>query len=197
MCGDRGEWLPWLHPRLAGGACCGTARSRRGEIAGALDGIRVIDFGHYLAGSPAGLLLADQGAEVIRVDRRVGRAGDIPPMLSFAHSFATWQDLNLGKDKMFNFDGAFNGIPVSSNSSSATVWSFGFSTAGQRRFRDPATAQGALDIQDYVDRSTALVCHFGAEFGSPRRVNVIRKKLLVRRVGATLDDDIVLTGTGR
>jgi crotonobetainyl-CoA:carnitine CoA-transferase CaiB-like acyl-CoA transferase len=37
-------------------------------MAGALDGIRVIDFGQYLAGPLAALLLADQDAEVIRVD---------------------------------------------------------------------------------------------------------------------------------
>ena len=34
-----------------------------------LTGIRVIDFGHYIAGPLAGMLLADQGAEVIKVDR--------------------------------------------------------------------------------------------------------------------------------
>ena len=37
-------------------------------MSGALDGIRVIDFGQYLAGPLAALLLADQDAEVIRVD---------------------------------------------------------------------------------------------------------------------------------
>ena len=37
-------------------------------MTGALDGIRVIDFGQYLAGPLAALLLADQDAEVIRVD---------------------------------------------------------------------------------------------------------------------------------
>ena len=37
-------------------------------MSGPLDGIRVIDFGQYLAGPLAALLLADQGAEVIRVD---------------------------------------------------------------------------------------------------------------------------------
>ena len=36
------------------------------ERAGALRGIRVIDFGHYIAGPLAGMLLADQGAEVIK-----------------------------------------------------------------------------------------------------------------------------------
>ena len=34
-----------------------------------LAGIRVIDFGHYIAGPLTGMLLADQGAEVIKVDR--------------------------------------------------------------------------------------------------------------------------------
>lgn len=34
----------------------------------ALDGIRVIDFGQYIAGPLLGMLLADQGADVIRVD---------------------------------------------------------------------------------------------------------------------------------
>ena len=57
---------------------------------------------------------------------------------TFANNFATRQDLNLGVDKVFNFDGAFNRIPASSSSSSATVWSLGFSIGGQRRFRDPA-----------------------------------------------------------
>lgn len=35
---------------------------------GTLDGIRVIDFGHYIAGPLAAVMLADQGAEVIHVD---------------------------------------------------------------------------------------------------------------------------------
>ncbi|CAN5223390.1 CoA transferase [soil metagenome] len=35
----------------------------------ALDGIRVLDFGHYIAGPLAAQLLADNGAEVIRIDR--------------------------------------------------------------------------------------------------------------------------------
>jgi len=37
-------------------------------LAGALDGIRVIDFGHHIAGPLAAVMLADQGAEVIHVD---------------------------------------------------------------------------------------------------------------------------------
>ena len=37
-------------------------------MAGTLDGIRVVDFGQYIAGPLVGMLLADQGADVIKVD---------------------------------------------------------------------------------------------------------------------------------
>ena len=37
-----------------------------------LDGIRVIDFGRYIAAPYCGMLLADLGADVIRVERREG-----------------------------------------------------------------------------------------------------------------------------
>lgn len=56
-------------------------------MAGALDGIRVIDFGQYVAGPLAGMLLADQGAEVIKVDPPGGPRWDTP-------ANATW---NRGK----------------------------------------------------------------------------------------------------
>ncbi|HKT15862.1 MAG TPA: CoA transferase [Allosphingosinicella sp.] len=36
---------------------------------GALSGIRIIDFGHFIAGPLTAMLLADQGADVIRVDK--------------------------------------------------------------------------------------------------------------------------------
>ena len=39
------------------------------HVAGALESIRVIDFGHYIAGPLAAMLLADHGAEVIHIDR--------------------------------------------------------------------------------------------------------------------------------
>lgn len=37
-------------------------------MAGALEGVRVIDFGQYIAGPQTAMMLGDQGAEVIRVD---------------------------------------------------------------------------------------------------------------------------------
>ena len=37
-----------------------------------LAGIRVIDFGRFIAGPYCGMLLADMGADVIRIDRRNG-----------------------------------------------------------------------------------------------------------------------------
>src|SRR5438270_6587263 len=37
-----------------------------------LAGIRVVDFGRYIAAPYCGMLLADMGADVIRVDRRQG-----------------------------------------------------------------------------------------------------------------------------
>src|SRR5438309_9469223 len=39
---------------------------------GPLAGIRVIDFGRFIAGPYCGMLLADMGSDVIRVDRRNG-----------------------------------------------------------------------------------------------------------------------------
>src|ERR1700752_2990288 len=39
---------------------------------GVLEGIRVLDFGRYIAGPYCAALLAEQGAEVIRVEKRDG-----------------------------------------------------------------------------------------------------------------------------
>jgi crotonobetainyl-CoA:carnitine CoA-transferase CaiB-like acyl-CoA transferase len=47
-------------------------------MAGALDGVRVIDFGQYIAGPMTGMLLADQGADVIKVDPPGGPVWDSP-----------------------------------------------------------------------------------------------------------------------
>ena len=47
-------------------------------MSGALAGVRVIDFGQYLAGPLAAMLLADQGAEVVRIDPPGGPRWDTP-----------------------------------------------------------------------------------------------------------------------
>ena len=49
-------------------------------MAGVLDGVRVIDFGQYIAGPMAAMFLGDHGADVIRVDppgRLVRRDGSV------------------------------------------------------------------------------------------------------------------------
>jgi crotonobetainyl-CoA:carnitine CoA-transferase CaiB-like acyl-CoA transferase len=53
-------------------------------MAGALDGVRVIDFGHEIAGPLAAVMLADQGADVIHVDRPgMSEPRKLPPQDAF------------------------------------------------------------------------------------------------------------------
>src|SRR5262245_1589465 len=42
------------------------------SMPGVLEGIRVLDFGRYIAGPYCAALLAEQGAEVIRIEKREG-----------------------------------------------------------------------------------------------------------------------------
>src|SRR5262249_17366163 len=61
---------------------CGVASHRASRLsvgqreesamAGVLEGIRVLDFGRYIAGPYCAALLAEQGAEVIRIEKREG-----------------------------------------------------------------------------------------------------------------------------
>ena len=55
---------------------------------GALRGVRVLDFGHYIPGPLLGMLLSDQGADVIKIERPGGDPARSQP------AFATW---NRGK----------------------------------------------------------------------------------------------------
>jgi len=57
---------------------------------GALDGIRVLDFGHYVAGPVLGMLFADQGAQVVKIDPPGGPVFATP-------ANATW---NRGKKSL-------------------------------------------------------------------------------------------------
>src|SRR5438046_1867280 len=61
----------------AGGSAAAAARrfrQKEGErgMAGVLDGVRVLDFGRYIAGPYCAALLAEHGAEVIRIEKRQG-----------------------------------------------------------------------------------------------------------------------------
>ena len=47
-------------------------------MAGVLEGIRVLDFGRYIAGPYCAALLAEHGAEVIRIEQRRGQRGPLP-----------------------------------------------------------------------------------------------------------------------
>ena len=56
-------------------------------MSSALDGIRVLDFGQYVAGPLAAMLLSDQGADVIRIDPPGGQptvGGDKHPEIGVA-----------------------------------------------------------------------------------------------------------------
>jgi crotonobetainyl-CoA:carnitine CoA-transferase CaiB-like acyl-CoA transferase len=61
------EPRPTLCCAIALAAACG-----EGMVTGVLDGVRVLDFGRYIAGPFCAALLADLGAEVIRIERLGG-----------------------------------------------------------------------------------------------------------------------------
>ena len=62
--------------------------STKSTPTGALRGVRVLDFGHYIPGPLLGMLLADQGADVIKIERPGGDAARSEA------AFGTW---NRGK----------------------------------------------------------------------------------------------------
>jgi crotonobetainyl-CoA:carnitine CoA-transferase CaiB-like acyl-CoA transferase len=65
-----------------------TTTNKGTEAQGALRGVQVLDFGQYIPGPLLGMLLCDQGADVIKVERPGGDPARIEP------AFATW---NRGK----------------------------------------------------------------------------------------------------
>ena len=62
----------------------------------------------------------------------------------FRERFATRQDLNLGVNKIYNFDAGFKRVPFSADTFSDTVWSLGMTVFAQRRFRDPEPSSWAF-----------------------------------------------------
>jgi hypothetical protein len=74
----------------------------------------------------------------------------IAPRWEFAPTFSkqleSRQDINVGFNKTFNFDGAFRRVPFSGDSSAATVWSFGLTVFGQVRLREPTLNSRAIFI---------------------------------------------------
>ncbi|MYI82478.1 MAG: CoA transferase [Chloroflexi bacterium] len=95
-----------LRPRRAGGACAGAGLESRPEHeegavtdaqrAGPLAGTRVLEFSQIIAAPLAGMLLADMGADVVKVESpngdRTRRSGSIAPGTS-----KRFQWLNRGK----------------------------------------------------------------------------------------------------
>lgn len=62
-----------------------------------LQGIRVIDFGRFIAGPYCGMLLADMGADVVRVDRRQGSEDRYLAPITGSGDGASFVSLNRNK----------------------------------------------------------------------------------------------------
>jgi len=80
---------------------------------------------------------------------------EFPP--AFSELTEARQDFNLGVNKRFNFDGSFRPVPVSGNTSAATVWSFGLTAFGQRRFLQPQPPALPSSWALYLIPSASLV----------------------------------------
>ena len=81
---------------------------------------------------------------------------------TFATNFATRYDLDLGVNKVFNFDGDFHRVASSGTSASSTVWSVGFTAGAQRRWRNPSPSSYALFLLPSV--SYVISQQWNAEF---------------------------------
>src|SRR5947209_16206288 len=71
------------------------------EMTAALAGVRVIDFGHYIAGPLAAVMLSDQGADVIHVDPPGGPRWKTPADAFF----------NRGKRRILDYQGRVTNEP--------------------------------------------------------------------------------------
>ena len=65
---------------------------------------------------------------------------------TFSDQISARQNFNLGFNKRFNFDGSLAPVPISGDTSGATVWSFGLTAFVQRRLREPQLSSSALFV---------------------------------------------------
>jgi hypothetical protein len=85
------------------------------------------------------------------------------------------QDLNIGFNKRFNFDGSFQPLAISGDTSAATVWSFGLTAFGQIRNREPQLSSHAVFLipsVSYVistDWTASLAVEFLGRWYEPTR----------------------------
>jgi crotonobetainyl-CoA:carnitine CoA-transferase CaiB-like acyl-CoA transferase len=66
-------------------------------VAGILEGIRVLDFGRYIAGPYCAALLAEHGAEVIRIEKREGSEDRFQAPITDAGDGALFMQMNRNK----------------------------------------------------------------------------------------------------
>src|SRR5215467_13873154 len=66
-------------------------------MAGVLEGVRVLDFGRYIAGPYCAALLAEHGAEVIRIEKREGSEDRFQAPVTPAGDGALFMQMNRNK----------------------------------------------------------------------------------------------------
>src|SRR3954453_7790510 len=69
-------------------------------MAGVLEGIRVLDFGRYIAGPYCAALLAEHGAEVIRIEKREGSEDRFQAPVTATGDGALFLQINRNKRGM-------------------------------------------------------------------------------------------------
>src|ERR1700733_6016762 len=70
------------------------------SMGGILDGVRVLDFGRYIAGPYCATLLAEFGAEVIRIEKRSGGEDRFQAPLTEAQDGGLFLQMNRNKRGM-------------------------------------------------------------------------------------------------
>ena len=65
---------------------------------------------------------------------------------TFSDQISARQDFNVGINKRFNFDGNFQHVALSGDTSASTVWSFGLTVFAQRRLREPQLSSSAVFV---------------------------------------------------